>query len=200
MESKMFMPMIPRPWKTLRQETVHRNHWWSYCKDEFETARGVRGEYHFVHTPGSVLVVPVADDGRLVLVSQYRYLGRRPSLEFPGGGIKAGTTAEEAARDELAEEAGVAAARLQKIGEFNPCNGITDEMCAVFLARGLAPAKAAADPTEELVVERLWPDEVLARMQDGTVWDGMTLAAFCLARSHLRPGALGPDDAHGIPA
>jgi ADP-ribose pyrophosphatase len=134
------------------------------------------------------MVVPVEDDGSLLLVNQYRYLVERESLEFPCGGVKPGATHEQTAREELAEETGRAAATLTLVGRFVPMNGVSDELCHVYVARGLTPeAEAEPDDTEEFELVRLRPDEVEARMNRGEIWDGMTLAAWCLARGRLDP-------------
>ena len=95
---------------------------------------------------------------------------------------------EQTARDELAEEAGRTAADLALVGRFVPMNGVTDEVCHVYVARGLALATAAEpDDTEEVEIVRLPPDEVEARIGTGEIWDGMTTAAWCLARRRLDP-------------
>jgi ADP-ribose pyrophosphatase len=177
--------MALRRWRRLSGEVVARNPWWTYRLDRCELPSGAPGEYHFVHTPGSAMVVPVEADGRVLLVNQYRYLLDRESLEFPGGGVKEGSTHEAAARAELAEEVGRTAATLEPVGTFNPFNGVTDEMCRVFLARGLRPVEAAPDETEEFEVLALAPAEIDARIRSGEIWDGMTLAAWCLARGLL---------------
>lgn len=176
---------LPR-WKRLSTELRSRNPWWTYRVDRFALPSGKEGEYHHVHTEGSVMVVPVAGDGRLLLVNQYRYLLDRESLEFPGGGVKPGQTAEAAARAELAEEAGVSARELVRLGSFDPYNGVTDELCALFLARGLVPdPHARPDETELFEVTPLTAAELEARIARGEIWDGMTLAAWCLARRQV---------------
>mgnify|MGYP000883478108 CR=1 FL=1 len=172
--------MSLRTWIKRDEETLFRNPWWSYKRDRVTLPSGADGEYHYVQTPGSVMIIPVDEEGRFVLVRQYRYLNRRESLEFPAGGIKTGQQADAAARAELREEAGLEAASLENIGEFNPFNGVADELCTVYVARGLRPVEAVPDHTEEFEVLRLQPAEVVAAVADGSLWDGMTLAAWAL--------------------
>ncbi len=189
------MPL--RRWRKLSESVVARNPWWTYRCDRFELWSGKQGEYHYVHTFGSAMVVPVADDGTLLLVNQYRYLMDRESLEFPCGGIKAGATAEETAAAELGEETGHIASELELVGRFNPFNGVTDELCHVFLGRGLRAASGAKpDETEEFELFTLTAEELDARIRSGDIWDGMTLAAWQIVRSSallgramLLPGA-----------
>ena len=173
---------LPR-WKKLSSEVRFRNAWWTYRLDRFVLPGGKEGEYHHVHTEGSAMVVPVTGDGRLLLVNQYRFLLDRESLEFPGGGVKPGQAPEDAARAELAEEGGVGATELVHLGRFNPYNGVTDELCDLYLARGLVhDPHAAPEETETLEVAPLTVADFEARVASGEIWDGMTLAAWCLAR------------------
>ena len=172
-------------WKKLSEDILFKNPWWTYKRDAFELASGERGEYHYVFTGGASLVLPFGDDGRLVMVRQYRYLCDRESLEFPCGGVKSGSSYEQTAAHELAEETGLAAERLESIGEFNPYNGVTNEICRVFLARGLRQVPQHPDATEEFEQLLLTPTELEEHIRSGSVWDGMTLAAWSLARSRF---------------
>ncbi len=178
-------------WKKRAEETLFRNPWWTYKRDAVTLPSGGEGVYHYVQTPGSVMLVPVRADGLLVLVRQYRYLNRRESIEFPAGGIKAGQSPEEAARAELREEAGLEADRLEEIGQFNPFNGVTDELCRVSLATGLHEVGAAPDTTEEFEIVQWSEDRIRRAIAEGSIWDGMTLAAWSLYQS-LKPRPAAP--------
>jgi 8-oxo-dGTP pyrophosphatase MutT (NUDIX family) len=176
--------MSLQPWKRLRRSFELKNPWWTYRKDDVLLPSGQQGEYHFVHVEGSSMVVPVLQHDTLILVNQYRYLANRESLEFPCGSVKEGSTYDETALHELAEETGFAANDLRAAAEFNPYNGVTDEMCRVYLARNLVPAKAEPDETEEFEQVRLSCSELDRKIRSGEIWDGMTLAAWSLVR-HL---------------
>lgn len=174
--------MTLTPWKTISRTIRFRNPWWSYGKDEVVLPSGKEGEYHYVHSLGSSCVIPIAEDGSILLVNQYRYLGGRESLEFPCGAVKDGSTHDQTAWHELAEETGFSAVSLVCIGEFNPYNGVTDELCRVYLARDLRNVGASPDDTEQFELVHLRPDEITQKIRDGELWDGMSIAAWCLAR------------------
>ena len=180
------MPLAP--WLRLTRTERLRNPWWSYWLDTFRLPGGREGEYHSVHTNGSSMVIPVLPDGRLVLVNQYRYLAGRESVEFPCGAVKDGSTYEETARHELAEETGYAAGSLTLAGAFNPYNGVTDEFCRVYLARELRFTGGTPDETEEFEMLSLTPEEVDRRIRSGEIWDGMSIAAWCIAAPLVRTG------------
>jgi len=177
------MPL--KTWKKISEAVLFRNSWWTYKKDETELPDGKRGEYHYVHTNGASMVVPILSDGRIVLVRQYRYLNNRESLEFPCGGVKDEHTYEETAKHELEEEAGFIARDLYFAGEFNPYNGITDELCRVFVARELTAVPPIPDETEEFEIVYMTPDEVDTCIANGAIWDGMTIASWNIAKSSI---------------
>ena len=177
--------MALQSWKKLRQVFELKNPWWTYRHDEFEMPSGKKGEYHFVHVNGSSMIIPVREDGKIILVNQYRYLRNRESFEFPCGSVKDGSTYDQTARHELIEETGFEAKELVCVGEFNPYNGVTDEMCNVYIARSLSPAQAKKDETEEFEYVYLTPAELDANIVSGKIWDGMTLAAWSLAKHRL---------------
>lgn len=166
---------------------VLENPYWQYRQDHYHLPTGEVGTYYYAHTPGSVMVIPRTASGHIVLVRQYRYLNRRRSLEFPGGGVRATTPPETAARAELQEEAGLTCTQLTPLGTFNPCNGLTDETCSVFLAEGLSDGVASPDPGEEFEILTVEPHEFEQLVRRGEVWDGMTLAAWSLFRILHQP-------------
>lgn len=169
-------------WKKISSTVRFQNPWWSYILDTFQLRSGETGEYNYVHTRGSSLVVPVLPDGRLVMIKQYRYLLDRLSVEFPGGGVQEGETFSQTAASELLEETGIVAEELINIGQFCPFVGVTDEWCRVFLARGLIKAEAQPESTEDIEVIMRRPDEIEAMIQRNEIWDGQTLAAWALVR------------------
>jgi ADP-ribose pyrophosphatase len=172
-------------WKIISREFELKNPWWTYRKDITLLPSGKKGEYHYVHVKGSSMVIPILPDGTLVLVNQYRYLCDRESLEFPCGSVKEHSTYEETAAEELAEETGFSAGEMEKAAEFNPYNGVTDEVCRIYVARKLSPAKRPPDETEEFEQLRLTPEQLDAEVRKGTIWDGMTLAAWALVKDRL---------------
>ena len=185
------MPL--RRWKKLTERIVLRNPWWTYKLDTYELPSGKQGEYNYVHTNGSAMVIPVMSDGRVLMVNQYRYLAEKESLEFPCGSVKDGSTYDETAWHELAEETGYSSNRFFLAGEFNPYNGVTNEMCHVYIARELYPVAGKPDETEEFELVPLTADEIGERIRSGMIWDGMSIAAWAIVKSKVnieRPGAV----------
>ena len=174
------------PWKTLLHEELITTPWMSLYHDQFEMPNGKKGNYFFMHTRGSALTVPVNDEGKILLVRQYRYLTGDTSIELPCGGIKQGQSEEEAALAELVEETGYECTKLKKVGRFIPYNGLSDEFCTVYIARKLNFVGAKPDVTEQIEVMTLAPDEIDILIKKGKILDGMTIAGWLLGRESLK--------------
>ena len=178
--------MAIKRWNRISREVKFKNPWWTYLIDKYRVEGGTEGEYHICHTAGSAFTIPVTKEGKLLMVNQYRYLNDRESIEFPGGGVKEGQNPDDIARKELVEETGLDG-DFEKIGMFNPYNGVTDEICHVYIARNLLPsAEFAKDEHEEFELLELTIDELNQKIDTNEIYDGMTLAAWALAEKHFR--------------
>ena len=173
------MPL--RSLNTLRTDLLYKNPYWEYKLDKYTLPDGTVGEYHYVHSRDSAMVIPINHDGKIILVKQFRYLWQRESIEFPSGGVKEGD-ALTTAKEELAEEANLAASNWRFIGEYNPYNGVTDEIASVFVATGLSHFERGQDASEEFEIVEVNISGFQVLIDRGEVWDGMTLAAWMLAK------------------
>jgi len=173
-------------WKKISSQTKFQNDHWSYCIDEFQGLNGEFGVYHYVHTAGSSMVIPVTVNKNILMVKQYRYLNDRESIEFPCGGMEEGISYPENALKELREETGFSAKSLLQIGEFAPYTGAADEISKVFLAKDLFHAPLPKDTTEEFEMLEKTPKEIEEMINKNIIWDGLTLAAWSLARRYLQ--------------
>jgi ADP-ribose pyrophosphatase len=145
-------------------------------------------ERFVIRHPGAVTVVPAHDDGTVTLVRQYRAAVDALVLEIPAGTRdKDGEGPEDTARRELAEEAGLEAARWELlIGTWNT-PGISDQHTMIYLATGLSPIPARPDGVEEgyLTVEKIHLDDVDRLVADGELKDETTVLGLYLARQRL---------------
>lgn len=174
----------------LRETLLGREvrHSGSYLTLHLDIVADADGEPHsreVVIHPGAVAIVPLLDDGRVLLVRQYRHAVGEILLELPAGTLdRAEDRSTEdpaaAARRELAEETGYSAADWQLLGRFFTAPGFATEEMFLYLARGLAPVDGYAGPAadERLdVVPTDWVD-ALRMAERGEIRDAKTVAGL----------------------
>ena len=133
------------------------------------------------HRP-SVVLIPVNDDGKVILVRQYRAPLDRNTWEFPAGGVEPGEFVEAAAARECEEEIGLVPGRLEHLGSWYPVPGYSDEQMIFFRLSQLRPPAPDSphkpDEDEEIETKTLSIDEVRAMANRGEIVDMKT--AFAL--------------------
>lgn len=129
---------------------------------------------YIVH-PGAVMVVPLLDDGRLVLERQYRYPTHRAFIEFPAGKLERGEPGITCGVRELFEETGYTATAWAYAGELHNAIAYSDERIEVWFARGLQAGERRLDDGEFLDVFAARADELSAWVRDGRVTDAKTM-------------------------
>lgn len=134
-----------------------------------------------VHHNGSAVIVPVFDDGTVVLVKQYRHPAVRYLLEVPAGTLAKGERPEIGAARELKEELGLTAARLEKLSEFFVSPGFCEEKMWVYLASELSEGEQALEADEILEVVRMPIAEALEMITSGEIQDAKTIIGLMLA-------------------
>jgi ADP-ribose pyrophosphatase len=137
-----------------------------------------------VRHPGSVVLLPVTSEGRIVLVRQYRHAIGRWVWELPAGSLKAGEHPEEAAIRECHEEIGLVPAKVERLGAFFPTPGYCDEEMIVFRATGLREPgpgdQAKPDEDEDLEPKAFDPDDLRRMVAIGEIVDLKTVAGLLL--------------------
>ena len=145
--------------------------------------------YTLVEHPGYVVVVPIRDDGLVVMERVYRHTVQRTLLECPAGGLD-GQDPETAARRELEEETGYVGGTWTSLGRFVGSSGASDEQFDVFLATGIRPGGTVRlEPGEQLTVELIPFDELRTRALRGDVDDAPSALAIVLAAQRQVRGA-----------
>lgn len=174
-----------KKYQKISEEIMHQNPWWVYKHDVYKCDEK-QCDYYYGETNGGVAVVPILDDGRIVLVRQYRYLRDRHGVEFVGGAIRLGETALQSAMRELKEETGFESSNFSKLSEFEPCRGILKDTIHVFLANEIIDQKNLnhldTSDTEDIEIIFRRPSEIEQMIRNGEIWDGETMATWTLVR------------------
>ena len=148
--------------------------------DEVVEPGGIRATREVVRHQGSVAALPVQDDGRLVLVRQYRHPVGDALWELPAGRLDGGEDPEEGVQRELQEEIGFRAEKLEKIAYFYTTPGFCDEVLHVFRATGLVSSRLPGDDDEKIEVAAFTVDEARAMIHGGELREAKTLVAILL--------------------
>lgn len=135
-------------------------------------------EFDVIEHPPAATIVPVLDDGRIVLIRQYRPVLGKWLWELPAGKTDPREDAEAGARRELEEETGYRAATMERLTGFYPAPGSMTEWMTVWIARGLTRAKVHRDEDEVIRVRRFRVDEVNALIDSGKVEDAKSLVGL----------------------
>jgi ADP-ribose pyrophosphatase len=173
-------------WETISSKTVLDTKWFKIKHNRYILPNNKEGDYYFVKSRGSAIVVPITGDGKIVMIKQYRYLIKKISTEFPMGGVEDNQLPIDAAKAELEQEAGYIANKFNNIGEFNPFIGVTDEICHAYVAKELKKTSQNEDDTEKIEINEYLPSEVDKMIEDGIIWDGQSMVAWHLAKKHLK--------------
>jgi ADP-ribose pyrophosphatase len=147
-------------------------------RDTVRLPDGGTATREYVAHPGAVLILPVRDDGRLVVERQFRYPLDRVFLEFPAGKLDHGEAPLDTARRELEEEAGFIAGTWTWLGVIHPVISYSTERIELWLAEALTHVGARLDHGEFLEIVALTEDELLAAFDRGEVTDAKTIAAL----------------------
>jgi ADP-ribose pyrophosphatase len=172
--------------RTTGHRRIYDGHVLALDVDEVEEPGGVRGTREVVRHRGSVAMLPVDAEGRVLLVRQYRYAVGAYVWELPAGRLDPGETPEAGARRELVEEAGLEAGRVEPVLSFFTTPGFCDEVLHVFRASDLRAVPAR--PEEDERIETAWfsLEAALSMIDRGEIKEGKTLIA--LLREQTRRG------------
>ncbi|HVQ24280.1 MAG TPA: NUDIX hydrolase [Planctomycetota bacterium] len=154
--------------------------------DEVSEPGGVTGTREVVRQTGSVAALPVLDDGRIVLVRQYRYAVSAFVWELPAGRRDPSESPEAGARRELEEEVGLRAGSLEPISTFWTTPGFCDEVMHLFRATGLESVPPRPEADERIEPGTFTLDEAMAMVARGEIREGKTLVALLLEAARRR--------------
>ena len=174
--------MPHRSWKLIgsREVSDHRIFRVRHDLYRFEPS-GAQRDFVVLDSPDWVNIIPLTEDGQVVLVRQFRHGIRDLSLEIPGGIIDKGETPEAAAVRELREETGYAPLRVKPLGFVNPNPAIQGNRLHSFLAEGCYPAgKSQPEDFEQIEVLLRQLDEIPALIRSGEISNALIVAAFAL--------------------
>lgn len=177
-------------WRRRGSRYIFESNWFRLRQDEVTLPGGEDITYTLVEHPGYAMVVPLLDDGRVLLERLYRYTVQETLLECPSGGMEPSDADPAAtARRELEEETGWIAGELTALGSYYGSNGISNEHFHVFLATKLREGGTVRrEATEQMEIEFHPLDTAVEMALTGGISDAPSALALILAERALRAG------------
>ena len=170
----------------LASERVYEGHILNLRVDHIRTSAGVEAVREIVENGGAVAVAPIDNQGRVVLVKQYRHAIRAVVTEVPAGKLDSDDEDPlEAVQRELREETGFRAGRIENLGSIYPSSAWSTEFVHLYLAQDLIPGPTAPDADEAIEVLHLPLDNAIELVRSGAITDAKTVAALLLAQQRL---------------
>ena len=175
-------PIVPREIKTVFEGRI-----FTVQIETITLPKGHELKAEVIRHPGSVVIVPVTPDNKIILVRQYRPPLARWAWELPAGSLKPGEDVEQAARRECQEEIGLIPGKLEKLGSYYPTPGYCDEEMNFFRVSELRePGKgddqAQPDEDEDIEVQPFSREDIRQMITEGTIIDLKTVAAIALTQ------------------
>lgn len=153
--------------------------------DEVELPDGQKAIREIVRHPGAVCVVPLTDEGEVVMVRQFRYPFGEVLLEIPAGKLEPGEDPLEAVMRELEEESGAVAGKIEHIGEIYTTVAIFDEKIQLYLARDLKFISAHPDSDEFIESTKIPLSELVKMVMNNEIKDAKTQIAILKAEKYI---------------
>ena len=166
-------------YERIGRELIHKGVIIDYYQDTIKVPNGNIAKWDYIKHKGAAAVVAVKDDGKLLMVRQFRNALDRETLEIPAGGLNGtGEPTDIAAARELEEEAGYTAGKLELLISIRTTVAFCDEKIDVYVATDLKRSRQHLDEDEFLDVETYTIEELIQMVYDCKIQDGKTVAAL----------------------
>jgi len=159
-------------------EEIYRGRAVSLVKEEVLLPSGKKIYRECVIHRGASAIIPVKDDGKIILVKQYRHPVKEVLLEVPAGTLKPGEDPMKCAARELEEETGYKARKLTHLLTIYPSPGYSSEKLYIYLAEDLKRSAQNLEIDEDISVVEMSLEEILNRIREGAIKDSKTIAAI----------------------
>lgn len=157
----------------------------SLYRDSYVMPDGHTASKDIVEHGGSAAMIAIDDDGKILLVRQYRHTARRETLELPAGTMEKGEQPISCAIREIEEETGCKAARIKPLFNMYTAIGFCTEIIYIFLCEGLTKTAQNLDEDECIDVESYTLDEITEMIMQGSICDGKTISAILYYKNSL---------------
>lgn len=170
---------------TISSEVIASGGMLTVKRDQVRLPNGHQSQREYVLHPGAVVVVPLLENGNIIVERQFRYPLHQVFIELPAGKIDPNEAILATGQRELLEETGYSASEWVKLGLQHPCIGYSNEVIHMYLARGLSLGQHQRDEDETLEVFEMSLSRCMEMILNGEITDGKTIVAMLFAEKYL---------------
>ena len=166
-------------YKLLKSNILYKGKVFNHQVDEIEYESGNKGIREIAIHPGGAVIIPIKDDGKIILVKQFRYPIQKTLIEFPAGKLEIGEDPLICATRELEEETGYKAKEIKKLGSIYTAPGYCTEILHIYSATGLTPGNHNREEGElGMEILELSSDEIEKMILSGEINDAKTIVGM----------------------
>lgn len=172
-------------YKRINRKLEHKGKIVDFYTDTMLLPDGRTAEWDYIHHKGAAAIVPVAENGDIIMVRQYRNAPERYTLEIPAGGLNENEDPMVAAARELEEETGFKAGKVEHLLDLYTTVAFCNELISIYYTNELIPSKQHMDEDEFVDVERHSLEALVSMILEGKIQDAKTIAAILAYKSKM---------------
>lgn len=173
------------PYKRIDRQLRKKGHIIDIYQDTIELPDGQTKEWDFIMHKGAAAIIPMDEEGKIIMVRQYRNAIDSYTLEIPAGGLNPDEDMKTCAMRECEEETGYRALDAVHLIDVNTTVAFCNEKIGIYFTRNLAPSKQNLDEGEYVTIERYSLDELIAKIHAGDITDAKTISGLTTLKLRL---------------
>ena len=174
-------------YKRLGRKLVHKGHIIDLYQDTIELPEGKTAEWDYIHHKGAAAIVPVDQDGNVIMVRQYRNAIEKWTLEIPAGGLNPNEDMKTCAMRELEEETGYHTDDAIHLIDIYTTVAFCNEKIGIYYTNQLSSTKQHLDEDEYVTIETYPLEDLIQMIYDGVIEDAKTIAGLLAYKTKVNP-------------
>ncbi|MDD3174534.1 MAG: NUDIX hydrolase [Herbinix sp.] len=166
------------PYKRLKRDLVQRGRIIDFYSDTIEIEGGKQTNFDFINHKGAAAMIPVDEDGKILMVRQYRNAIDQYTLEIPAGGLNEGEDCRSCAIRECEEETGYKAGKVEHLIDLFTTVAFSNEKIGIYYTTGITPSNQNLDEDEFVTFEKHSIEDLTKMILDGKIVDAKTIAGI----------------------
>ncbi len=171
--------------KTINSKKVYSGKIFDLYKDNIIINKKIKSSQEYIVYPEAAGIIPITDDGKIILIEQYRHANKTSTLEIPAGKKDPGENIIKCAKRELEEETGYKAKVLKKLCDYFPVASYSTEKLHIFIAKGLIKGSANPDEDEIFNIHLFTLDNILKLISKNVIKDSKTIISILFYKNFI---------------